>query len=1351
MADFVNHMDWSAADLVSAFKMFKQKCELYFSVRDIKAEKQVDYILLLAGEEGIQRFNAWNLSGDDAKNPAKVWKKFEEEIEPRENFRVARLFLQRMKQQNEEPVENFLSRCKLQAKKCEFAEPDSLNERLIEQLIAGIRHPEIQRELLSKDKTLKFDDAVKLARDYEASIIHMQQLKIAQSTEQPANADIHNISKERRRCRNCGKTHEFKPRTLCPAYGSTCYNCQKPHHWAKMCRSNQKEDDHDQKSAYADKKKSRSAQPSKQRRQPRKKPQHVHAVERHNNNYAEYTDNSSDDYEDQEPGTHDRYSSITFSSITIDGVSPDTDERDEVFANIAIKVPDKQTKAAELSIKVDTGAQGNLLPLRIFRRMCPKKCDVNGRPLPNALQPSSTLLTAYNETPIKQHGVLHLQCKYGPSQWHKAAFYVADAGGPAILGLPSIRKLRLVTLHCEIQASPALQITSVEDLVTKYPNQFDCIGHLPGTYHIVLDKNVHPVIHAPRKCPIQLRDNIRSELERMTKQGVIRKVQEPTDWVSSLAYIRKKNGELRICLDPKDLNRAIKRCHHRTPTLEELTHKFAGSKFFSKLDAKNGYWSVELDSESQLLTTFNSPFGRFCFNRMPFGLVMSQDVFQQRMDQILEQCPGTIGIADDVAVFGQTEADHDANLRNLMHVAAQNGLTFNSSKCSIKNKKIHFFGLVYDETGAHPDPKKVQDIKAIPAPTNVTQLQQFLGIVTYMSPFIPNVSQEASALRELLKKGAEFEWSASYQECFERLKSIICTETTLAYFDPHKPTTLQVDASSHGLGAALLQEGRPIAFASKSLTPAEQRYANIERELLAVVFGAKRFHTYVFGKPFMVESDHKPLEMISLKNLVAAPPRLQRMLLQLQEYDLTIKYKPGREMHLPDGLSRLPNSASRNPIPLDVHVDFVQFSEDKLTELKRETAKDRELVELISIITEGWPDRQNQAPPALRPYWSYRDELSVEDGLVLKGNRIIIPPNMQQYILKCLHEAHQGSEKCKLRAKECVFWSNINKDIDNITSSCTLCQQFQNSLGPETLLQHELPTRPWQILGTDLFHFDNGTYLIIADYYSKFQFVRKLSGPCTSLQVVQCTKQIFAEHGVPEKVVSDNGPHFDSETYKRFSKSWGFKHISSSPHYPRSNGFIERCIQTVKKTWKKAKAADRDLDMALLCLRTTPLDNQTPCPANLLYNRKIQGNLPTRLTNQRPDKDQIHDRLKKRQETQKQQHDKHARDQPRLHTSQPVYVQNPTTGRWSPGSVRAVCQEPRSYVVNTSNGGVVRRNRRHLRPAVGNPAPDQLNSEPTTTTHTTVSRRGIDDQPTSARPKRSRKRPDYLNDYVHNM
>ena len=405
------------------------------------------------------------------------------------------------------------------------------------------------------------------------------------------------------------------------------------------------------------------------------------------------------------------------------------------------------------------------------------------------------------------------------------------------------------------------------------------------------------------------------------------------------------------------MNTAIKRPHSPRPTLEEITHNPAGSVIFSKLDARHGYWSVQLGDESMRLTSFNSAFGRYCFRRLPFGLNLSQDVFQKRMDCILEKCLGTISIADDVGVFGKTEAEHDKHLHNVMRVALQYGLVFSIDKCDTKQSNMKFFGLEFNADGVRPNPGRAEDIQRIKAPQNVAQVQEFLGIATYMSPFIPNVSQQITTLRDLVKKDAEFICTDSHNTAFEATKSLVCREVTLAYFDPQADSVIQVDASSRGLGPVLIQYGKPIEFASKSLSDCEQRYANIEREMLAVVFGCERFHRYVYGKSFVLESDHKPLEMINLKNLAATPQRLQRMFMRVQPYHFVLRYKPGKQMMLADAMSRQPSSESTQ-IDLDIQVSFVQFSTQKLQSIREATQADDELCALRTVILDGWPDGQ---------------------------------------------------------------------------------------------------------------------------------------------------------------------------------------------------------------------------------------------------------------------------------------------------------------------------------------------------------------------------------------------------------
>ena len=1259
-------MDWSNPDKGEAMKLFKQQCEMIFRRKNIKKEDQVDEILLRMGITGLKKFNSWGLTEAEQKDPETVWRKFLEYGDQSQNHRIARLALRNFKQKvsgtEVEPVEEFLARCRLQAQLCKFA-ANELDERIIEQLIAGTVHPEVQKELLGKDDKLTLSEATQIARKHEASLHHMKQLVDTQ----PQQVTSVNAMQRERKCGKCGQSHAAKPREICPAYGAKCYQCGKQNHYGNMCR---RKDD-----PYKKHEKSQSTEKPQGRQYKTAKPQQSHRGTK------KYHCIQQEEHDSEE------FDEVQFSEVTVSG-----DKRDEAYAKVKTRIPGKEHLNISILAKVDTGAQGNILPTRVFKQM-----NIS----PEALRPTNTILTAYNGTIIPQEGVLKLKCKYKAREWKETSFFVAETTGPIILGLPACLALNLVSLNCAVHTTSVplsrTKIESTKDLVKQYPEQFDRIGHFPGKYHIVLNPDAEPIVHAPRKCPIHLKPELKEEIEKMVKDDVIKKVDEPTPWVSSLTYSRKSNGQLRICLDPKDLNRAIRRCHHKTPTLEELTHSFSGAKVFTKMDAKNGYWAIELDEESQYLTTFNSPFGRYCYKRMPFGLVMSQDVYQSRIDQIVEQCPGVVGIADDMVVYGRNEEEHDKNLLNLMEVAKKSGLTFNSQKCGVKLPEITFFGHVFDQNGARPDPKKVEDIQALPAPQSKQQVQEFLGIVTYLAPFIPQLSQKTATIRDLLKNDSEFQWNASHQQAFNAVKEAIAKATTLAYYDPMKETTIQVDASSRGLGAVLMQEGRPIAFASKSLTETERRYANIEREMLAVVFGCKRFHTYVYASHFTIESDHKPLEMISKKNITCAPPRLQRMLLETQGYDFDIKYRPGKEVMLADGLSRLPNVQKNKAINLDLKIQFVQITEDKMTQLKRESARDETIAALKEIITEGWPKKRNDLPIPLRQFWSFRDEFSVLDTLVLKGERIFIPTTQRESILARLHSSHQGVEKTRLRARTCVYWPMIDADIENAIKECEICQANQRSQQKETLIQHETPTRPWEVLGTDLFHFEGENYLIVADYYSKFFFVRKVNGQCTSRAVVDLTKQLFGEHGVPAKVMSDNGRHYDSECYREFAQQWEFEHITSSPHYPQSNGFIERTIQTVKNTLKKCSESNSDKELALLSLRTTPISNTIPAPAELLYTRKLKSNLPVNIANRHVDKDRIYEQLTQRQEKQKEYHDRTASDLPPLYHGQPVYVQDKQTGRWDKGSITRKREEPRSYDISMPNGKTLRRNRKQLR------------------------------------------------------
>ena len=405
----------------------------------------------------------------------------------------------------------------------------------------------------------------------------------------------------------------------------------------------------------------------------------------------------------------------------------------EAYTTIQLPASASRKGTASLHVKVDTLAGGNALPLHVFRHLYPDQISPAG--LPTGLDHVNTRLTAYNGSHIPLYGALR-----GPITWQpnhpgswphrvKSYWYIADTPGPTILGLPSSEKLAVVKMNCAINIrqpcthpapvsttaattkpatapEAAKPIRSTDDLIKEFLDQFKGIGQFPGKYKIQLRHDAHPVIHAPRKCPIALRPKVKEHLDKMECLDVITHVDEPTDWVSSITYVQKANGKLRLCLDPRDLNEAICCDHHKTPTVEEVAHEFAHSCFFTKLDARHGYWSIILDQDSSLLTTFNSPFGRYCFLWLPFGLVCSQDIFQKKDgSDPWKKCQGCIGITDDITVHGHNEAEHDARLWDLMRIACKYDLVFNPQKTHVKAQAINFLWLSLQCQWSPPRPR----------------------------------------------------------------------------------------------------------------------------------------------------------------------------------------------------------------------------------------------------------------------------------------------------------------------------------------------------------------------------------------------------------------------------------------------------------------------------------------------------------------------------------------------------------------------------------------------------------------------------------------------------------------------
>ncbi|KAK3735267.1 hypothetical protein QZH41_001046 [Actinostola sp. cb2023] len=603
----------------------------------------------------------------------------------------------------------------------------------------------------------------------------------------------------------------------------------------------------------------------------------------------------------------------------------------------------------------------------------------------------------------------------GPSDFTPQAISVevADVTGPAIIGNLTAQSLNLLKLNWPVEAMPSANAPkgttntkgkqqhhyplSKEYILKEYEDVFTGIGCFPGPeYHIEVDPDVSPIQHPPRKVPVHLQSAYKEELKRLKELGILCEVKdEYTPWISSTVVTTKPNGSIRICLDPRDLNKAVKRNPYYVRSVDDVIPKVSGATHFSILDARSGYWQVKLDEESSKLctfntTSFNTPWGKYRWTRLPFGLTCSGDVFQEKMDYTFGGLKGVSGIADDTFIYGTGEDQHDQHILGVLDTARRNNVKFNPDKFQFKVAETSFFGLKWTPEGLKTDERKIQAIVDMPPPKNLKELQSFMGMVNYLNRFSPIIAQISEPIRNLMKKETPFIWQTEHQRAFQEIKQAIVKAPILAYYNKDKDNVIQSDASMQGVGCVLMQDGKPICYASRSLTDAESRYSNIERELLAACWSLEKFHHYIYGKKVAIETDHKPLESIWKKSIASASPRLQRMLLRMSRYEAEVTYIPGKTNVVADALSRVsymesPTTDDDPRIEVDTVTHTLPATPAKLQEIRDLTHDDVTLCHLKDVVYRGWPEYMKDCPLDLKEYWNFREDLSVENGIVLKG------------------------------------------------------------------------------------------------------------------------------------------------------------------------------------------------------------------------------------------------------------------------------------------------------------------------------------------------------------------------------
>jgi len=749
------------------------------------------------------------------------------------------------------------------------------------------------------------------------------------------------------------------------------------------------------------------------------------------------------------------------------------------------------------------------------------------------------------------------------------------------------------------------------------------------------------------------------------------------------------------------VNKVAKPDIYPLPKIDELFTALTGGRAFSKLDLSQAYQQLVLSDESKPYTTINTYRGLYQYNRLPFRVSAAPAIFQHTLETLLHGIPNVCVYLDDILVTGKTDKEHLDNLQEVLTRLETAGMRLKQQKCAFLLPEVEYLGHRITPNGLHPTPTKVKAITEAPAPKSVSELKAFLGLVNYYGKFLSNLATTLAPLYKLLKKNTCWSWGPKQKSAFEAIKKQLTSDSLLVHYDPNAELILSCDASPYGVGAVLshrFAEGveRPIAFASRTLATTECRYAHLDKEALAIIFGLKHFHQYLAGRHFVIYSDHKPL--MHLFSATKATPsmasaHIQRWALTLSCYDYEIQYRPGSEQANADACSRLPLPASPQQVPTPgdtilvmKHLDTTLVS---AKQVKLWTQRDPVMSQVLHFILNGWPQ---QIASELKPFHNRCTELSVEDNCILWGNRVVIPPQGRQQLLDELHLAHPGIDRMKALAHSYLWWPVLDSDIEQKVKKCIQCQTNQKRLPKAPLHPWEWPDKPWSRIHIDYAGpFQGRMFLVIVDSHSKWLEVH-VTHSASSAVTIEKLQTTFAALGLPETIVSDNGTCFSSQEFQTFVKQNGIQHIRTTAYHPSSNGLAERYVQTVKEGLKKMTDGTMESRVARLLsrYRITPQSTTGVSPAELMFGRKLR----TRLDLIRPE---MGNRVRQQQSKQKQNHDIHSKQQD-FQEGMSVYVfNNLGTPKWLPGIIQRKTG-PVSFVVELSDRRVLRRHVDDIRP-----------------------------------------------------
>ena len=829
------------------------------------------------------------------------------------------------------------------------------------------------------------------------------------------------------------------------------------------------------------------------------------------------------------------------------------------------------------------------------------------------------------------------------------------------------QKLRDAGIHVRTE-KPASTPISEQDkattmaIVQKYTGSVftDTIGKMK-TRPITLqyDEGFKPIQPPRYPVPYHYRERLTNHLEKLKAEGVIEDVEpsEPIDCVLNVAISEKKTkGMIRMNIDARPLNVGAKHTKYHVTTPQEIRHQLEGAKVFSEIDMGNGFHQLPLVEESQAV--FQTHQGLHRMKRLFFGPKNSSGIFHHEVQKAFTGVPGCTTIHDNVLVHGKNVEEHNHNLRATLQRAADRGVTFKLDKSTFCTPEVRWFGRMYSEFGISADPDKIKTIIEAGRPNSNEEVKSFLQAAAYNAKFAfdhkENQSYEdvTAPLRELLHSGAKFEWNKEREQSYQKLMNMMNDRSILAPFQLTRKTHLVTDASPHGISASLYQEDEdgtwlPVDHASRALSKHEQAWqSQIDWESLAKTWGMQLFRPYLVGTKFTSWGDHQPLLPLYNDLTKTAPVRIAKHRSKVIDLDFTDKYLPGRLM--PSDYN------SRHPTPIsglteqqreelyiddgdDVHIMRMILSDlpPALTEKKiQEVAqKDEKYQQLKSAVQAG----KKPDDPNLTAYTSVWNELAVINGLICRGERLVIPQGdlsedegtLREWVVDLGHSGHMGMAATKRLLRQRLWFPGMDRLVERRVASCLPCQASTVTPTRDPLKPSKAPEEPWTKVYCD--HWgptaDGKHMLVFIDALSRYPEVITVRGTSAEDNILAFA-EVFARHGYPQYLHSDNGPPFNGKESHLLQQYLATVGVLHRPNYsaedPEATGMVEAFMKHLKKVFHTASVAHQNpymlLQDHLLQFRATPHPSTNRSPAELLFGRKFSTQLPDLRSNPAKDR-----------------------------------------------------------------------------------------------------------------------------------